>query len=417
MAKETKRKGALGGLLDIAGGIGDFIFAPGTEAINRARSGEQAIAGQQLQNEQTRLANALNQLKVIALTDPNNKTANVQANEVFKKAGLPVREGADFSPFLDKFRTGTRTAQQATGIAQGVPSGLSAEIPFGPEGKGRIKRAAAKSATKSEIFTDSKGVQGRIVDGTFTPIETVEGEQLIEKEKIPKTTDEFIVSIASDVAQGKEVTPEQQNAIDFLKVQKPKSASEVNDLTVKLRDRFERHPIPKVFNIVQAQVGIIEEAFDEATNINLDKKSRVASDQALIISFNKMLDPDSVVRESEFARTPEQVGVLNRLKSISEKIAKGGLLMANEDRQAILDMARRASAVHGGLFNDFVDAQSEFGEAVGVSRDLLFAGINKFEGQTTKQQEFTIGQTIKRGGRTFKVVDFEDDEPIVEEVK
>ncbi|KKN24784.1 hypothetical protein LCGC14_0891480, partial [marine sediment metagenome] len=39
-------------------------------------------------------------------------------------------------------------------------------------------------------------------------------------------------------------------------------------------------------------------------------KSRIASDQALGVLFQKMLDPTSVVRESEFARTPEGAALM-----------------------------------------------------------------------------------------------------------
>ena len=249
--------------------------------------------------------------------------------------------------------------------------------------------------------------------GTTVKTPLLGGAEVTRKGKeLPKTEDAFIVDVASDIAQGKAITPGQQKALDFIGKQGLKTAKEVNDLTVKLRGKFDAHAIPKVFNIVSSQIGIIEEAFDEATNIDLGQKSRVGSDQALIISFNKMLDPDSVVRESEFARTPEQVSVLNRLKSIMDKVVSGGLLMADTDRQAILDMARRAAAVHGRIYNDFIDAQSEFGEAVGVSKDVLFAGVKRHEGPTEARQPpitATNPQTGERqesfdGGQTWQPI-------------
>ena len=44
-----------------------------------------------------------------------------------------------------------------------------------------------------------------------------------------------------------------------------------------------------------------------------DSKSLAASDQALVILFNKMLDPGSVVREGEFDRTAEGQAIMDRV--------------------------------------------------------------------------------------------------------
>lgn len=57
----------------------------------------------------------------------------------------------------------------------------------------------------------------------------------------------------------------------------------------------------------------------EKTNVN-----RGFMDQALIVSFNKMIDPGSVVRESEFARSMEYRSIWNRAKGYMERLRKGG---------------------------------------------------------------------------------------------
>jgi hypothetical protein len=51
-----------------------------------------------------------------------------------------------------------------------------------------------------------------------------------------------------------------------------------------------------------------------------------AGDIALVTSFMKMLDPGSVVRETEFATAANAGGLLNRLTSLATKVEKGAFL-------------------------------------------------------------------------------------------
>jgi hypothetical protein len=51
-----------------------------------------------------------------------------------------------------------------------------------------------------------------------------------------------------------------------------------------------------------------------------------AGDIALVTSFMKMLDPGSVVRETEFATAANAGGLLNRLTALATKVEKGAFL-------------------------------------------------------------------------------------------
>lgn len=67
-----------------------------------------------------------------------------------------------------------------------------------------------------------------------------------------------------------------------------------------------------------------------------DIKNRIALEQALVTMFNKVTDPGSVVRESEFARTPENAPTVNRVVGAIKKIQTGGVGLTNEDRKALV---------------------------------------------------------------------------------
>jgi hypothetical protein len=65
-----------------------------------------------------------------------------------------------------------------------------------------------------------------------------------------------------------------------------------------------------------------------------------ASDIALVTSFMKMLDPGSVVRETEFATASNASGLLTQLSNLAEK-AKKGTFLDPKQRQDFLNLAKK----------------------------------------------------------------------------
>lgn len=65
-----------------------------------------------------------------------------------------------------------------------------------------------------------------------------------------------------------------------------------------------------------------------------------AGDVALVTSFMKMLDPGSVVRETEFANARDTAGLLEQLKNQAQKVSTGQFL-GTEQRQAFSRLAKQ----------------------------------------------------------------------------
>ncbi|HEB13531.1 MAG TPA: hypothetical protein ENI13_00970 [candidate division CPR3 bacterium] len=103
----------------------------------------------------------------------------------------------------------------------------------------------------------------------------------------------------------------------------------------KLIDKFNADQRVEDFRDITQRFDILERAQKEA----LVSGNLVAVDQAIISSFNKITDPASVVRESEYARTAEDLALLNRLKGKIEKLLKGGAGLTQDDRDAIVRLA------------------------------------------------------------------------------
>lgn len=104
-----------------------------------------------------------------------------------------------------------------------------------------------------------------------------------------------------------------------------------------LRTEFNTLPEVKNYADTRSKFEIAREAYKESQK----NGSKVATDQALITMFNKITDPQSVVRESEYARTASDLSLLNRLKGKYDKWVSGGAGLTDEDRKAILDMSEK----------------------------------------------------------------------------
>ena len=67
---------------------------------------------------------------------------------------------------------------------------------------------------------------------------------------------------------------------------------------------------------------------------------RNAGSQAVLVTFQKFLDEDSVVRESEYARSGQGQSILNVLKGIWEKARFGGTQVTNPELETFYNLAK-----------------------------------------------------------------------------
>ena len=82
------------------------------------------------------------------------------------------------------------------------------------------------------------------------------------------------------------------------------------------------------------------------------------SDQALITKFNKILDPGSVVRETEYANTERGGGFIKSIENYASKVAGGGRLQLSQ-RQEMIDAAR---ALAEGVAQNYRKKRKEYSD-------------------------------------------------------
>jgi len=129
-----------------------------------------------------------------------------------------------------------------------------------------------------------------------------------------------------------------------------------------LRKEFNNLPDVKETNEALPKINSMRKAMEEAKTTN----NYVAVDQALISLYNKLTDPTSVVRESEYARTAENLPVLNAIKGKMQKVVKGGAGLTSSDRAALMQMAELMNKGYQDIRNRRVQEYSGYATSGGV---------------------------------------------------
>jgi len=172
-------------------------------------------------------------------------------------------------------------------------------------------------------------------------------------------------------------------------------ASQDRAQATELRKEFTAHPVTKDYTIISNQYEKMNTAFDEAKRTN----NFIAVDQALITMYNKMLDPTSVVRESEYARTPENISLLSRAKGYLEKLKEGGAGVTMEDRAALVKLANEFYKVSEQKYRDTEKYYREVSKQYGIDPKLVIQEQKTLPGfGWTPQKEDRLKELEKKKG-------------------
>lgn len=166
------------------------------------------------------------------------------------------------------------------------------------------------------------------------------------------------------------------------------SPTDVRHTSTSLRKEFNALQPVKDYRDMENKFNVMQKAAEESTKTN----NYVAVDQALVTLFNKMTDPQSVVRESEYVRTPQDMAVMDRLKAAVIRVGKGGRLEANT-RQALMTMAGKFREAYSSKFLELADEYRGYATGYGIDPNLV-VDIKRY--QKPAKQEQAQAPTTKR---------------------
>jgi hypothetical protein len=264
--------------------------------------------------------------------------------------------------------------------------------PYAPE---FLRQQAIKNLIPEEI-TMPEG-SSRVVrnpDGTYREVATGPA----------KTSPEYKNFL---IAQADPINPFKGGFTDYQTMLKKAGASNVSvstgqkgfDNTLKLRGDFRSEPVYKGFQE-------IESAFNQI-NSGLNAKSP-AGDLAAATKFMKLLDPTSVVRESELSMAMQATGALDRLYNYANLVATGQKLTPTQRE----DFRKLGNEFYTTSYNQYNTKREEYSD-IAKRNDL---NVDDVVGKLPKAPAVTLppvfainqstGERIQStdGGNTWKPV-------------
>lgn len=98
------------------------------------------------------------------------------------------------------------------------------------------------------------------------------------------------------------------------------------------------------------------------------------------MTFQKILDPTSVVRESEYARSASGLSLLARLEGLWMRIGKGGAGVSIPDLQQFVDLAGQFTANQKRFANESKQQIDSIAREYGLKPELI---TREIEGPVT----------------------------------
>ena len=135
-------------------------------------------------------------------------------------------------------------------------------------------------------------------------------------------------------------------------------------------------------------------------------------DIALVYAFMKMLDPGSVVRETEFATAQNATGVPDRIRNMWNNLLSGQRLNQNQ-RQDFLNQANSLYRQQNSQYENIRNTYSTLATNLGL--DPKFIVTDQTQGVTAPPQQPAQAQTLAPGGASAfgKPDDFSDVDAIL----
>jgi hypothetical protein len=138
------------------------------------------------------------------------------------------------------------------------------------------------------------------------------------------------------------------------------------DTSIGLMKVFIDRPEVKEYVTIQGQVAAMDALWKQR-----NPNSNLALDQGLISMFNKITDPNSVVRESEYERTPQNIATINRAEGTLRRIREGGAGITDTDRQVLVQAAKVIANSKGKLYDETRKRYGDFARRKELDPDMI----------------------------------------------
>ena len=131
----------------------------------------------------------------------------------------------------------------------------------------------------------------------------------------------------------------------------------------------------------------------------LDGGDRSLNTQAIVVSFNKILDPTSVVRESEYDRTAAGQALINKLKGKVDNIVAGGAGITENTLKEANDIAQQYIQGAKDSINEQNIRAQDMADSFGLNPDFVTSAGFRNEGpqQVTPDEQQAVSDLLNEG--------------------
>lgn len=126
------------------------------------------------------------------------------------------------------------------------------------------------------------------------------------------------------------------------------------------------------------QLGLMKQGIDAAKRGDM-----AAGSQAVLVTFQKILDPTSVVRESEYARSGSGLSLLTQMEGMAQKIAQGGAGVPVAELEKFASLADKFVQNQTRYATQTRKQLDSIADAYGLRKDLITNEIEPDDEQSS----------------------------------
>lgn len=182
----------------------------------------------------------------------------------------------------------------------------------------------------------------------------------------------------------------------FIKTREEKGELDKKDkfnIRRSLRQDFSKNKTISDFIFTQETVNKMVSAFDDFFE-NPEGRDKGVLDESLIFAFKKMIDPGSVVRESEFAQTQAGQALIRRIDGRVRAAKEGGFGLTDETRKELITMAKALLRGAKLMASDIAKETLKEADRAGVGREGILGGLDNIFNLDESVQPETVPEDV-----------------------
>ena len=269
------------------------------------------------------------------------------------------------------------------GASVGVGQKIMAGQPIGTMGNtGQVIKSAGGDGSHLHIQVKDKS-------GKLISLDSIVPEQTWQQSQFGTGNDDWLASEAISKGYAK---PDEIQAYILSKKQGINLPDKASAEAEKLAEEKVQNEFNNVTSLITKykplndEVSTLQQGFSAIQDYDVNHKNP-STDQALIFSFMKVLDPASVVREKEYATAQNNASMLDTLAANWKKAIDGEGILTVKQRQNIISEMQRLYKNKVTLYQQQIDQAKKVGSTYGLDPSLYiipFEPISEPKKSTTQ---------------------------------